>query len=303
MLKRGQSSRKGFMHGWLMGLLVMLLLPLRAGEVKLVSFNIRYEASQDRGWKAWTQRLPHVLAVIRAMNPDVLGVQEALHGQVEALRQDLPEYEFYGVGRDDGKTKGEYSGVFYRKERFRADLSDAGTFWLSDTPETPGSKTWGNEIPRIATWLHLVEISSGKGFTVFNTHWDHQHQGSRMKAAQLIAKRMDERRRVEEPVLLLGDFNATEGNPAMDYLAGRKTTKEAVEVWSKPLVDTYHSLHPQEKNRRTFNDWKSDRTGWLKLDHILCSSSCKVLSAEIVYPTHGQNPPSDHFPVTAVITW
>jgi len=284
-------------------ILVMMLLPLRAVEVKLVSFNVRYETSQDRGWKSWSQRLPYVVAAIRAMNPDVMGVQEALHGQVEALKRALPEYEFFGVGRDDGKTRGEYSGVFYRKDRFRAELSDVGTFWLSDTPEKPGSTTWGNEIPRIATWLYLVEISSGKGFTVFHTHWDHQNQGSRMKSAVLMAKRIDERRHADEPVVLLGDFNATEGNPAVDYLAGRQTSQEAAKLWSKPLVDCYHLLHPQEKNRRTFHDWKSERTGWAKLDHILCSSTCKVRSAEIIYPADGQNPPSDHFPVTAVVEW
>ena len=287
-----------------MGLLAMLMiLPLRAMEVTLVSFNIRYETSADGAWRAWSKRLPHVVAAVRQMNPDVMGVQEALHGQVEDLRKSLPDYSFYGVGRDDGKTKGETCGIFYRKAKYRADLSDAGTFWLSATPEVAGSKTWGNEIPRIATWLRLVEIASGKGFTLFNTHWDHQHQGSREKASILLAERIAARHHRSEPVALLGDFNATEGNPAVDGLAGRAVAAAGFPQNHKPLVDTYHSMHPQEKNRSTFNNWGNRRTGWNKLDHILCSSPCKVRRAEIIYPPEGEHPPSDHFPVRSEITW
>ena len=261
------------------------------------SYNIRYENNEDGDWRSWPDRLYRLVNTIRRMNPDVLGVQEALHGQVADLRLSLPDYEFYGIGRDDAKTKGEYSGIFYKKARFNADRSDAGTFWLSDTPEIPGSKTWGNEIPRIAAWIYLQDRQTSRGFTVFNTHWDHRNQASRDKAALLIAKRMDARKRSHEPIVLLGDFNATEGNGAVDYLAGRSGK------WSNALLDTYHSTHSGEKNRRTLHFWQNNHDGWAKVDHIMVSQPSSIQSAAIIYPEGNAHPASDHFPVVAHITW
>ena len=231
------------------------------------------------------------------MNPDVLGVQEALNAQVADLRLSLTDYEFYGVGRDDGRKQGEYSGIFYRRQRLTLDPDDAGTFWLSDTPQQPGSMTWGNQIPRIATWLHLRDNNSGRGLTVFNTHWDHIHQGSREKSATLISQRIDARKHRDEPVALLGDFNSTEGNPAVDLLAGRSGG------WSHALLDTYQALHAGVKARRTLHFWNNNKDGWAKVDHILVSKPCQIVAAEIGYPEARNHPASDHFPVFSRVRW
>ena len=259
-------------------------------ELRLMSFNVRYENDGDPGSRAWPQRVPGIVRMIRDESPDVIGIQEARHGQAADLWASLPDYEFIGRARDDGKRSGEYAGIFFRRERFEADAADQGTFWLSDTPEKPGSKTWGNEIPRTATWLRLTDRATQRIFHVFNTHWDHRHQGSRERAAQLMVQRIISRKRAEEPVVLLGDFNAVENNPAMVSL-----------VSEADLVDTFHALHPGERNRRTLHFWSDTRAGALKVDHILVSRGAVVMDAAI---RDGDKPMvSDHFPVTARVVF
>lgn len=255
-------------------------------ELRLMSFNVRYENGEDAGSRAWRQRVIGVVRMIRDERPDVIGVQEALHGQAADLWASLPDYEFIGSARDDGHRAGEYSGIFFRRDRFEADLTDSGTFWLSDTPEKPGSKTWGNEIPRTATWLRLVDRSTQRGFYAFNTHWDHRHQGSRERSAELLAERIHSRAKPDEPVILSGDFNAVEQNPGLIML--RSGTR---------LTDVFQSLHPRESARTTLHFWRGTRAGALKVDHILVSDGAEVLSAGI----RDQDDPmvSDHFPVTA----
>ena len=264
-------------------------------ELRLLSFNVRYENAGDRDSKAWPQRVVGAVKMIRREQPDVFGVQEALHGQVADVWASLPEYEFSGVGRDDGRRAGEYSGIFYQRDRFQPDQTDGGTFWLSDTPEQAGSKSWGNEIPRVAAWLRLIDRATGRGFYVFNTHWDHRNQPSRERAALLIARRIDGRKHPGEPVALIGDFNAMESNPGLIYLTGRRVALAGSEqTWAGGLLDTYQMLHPTEKNRRTLHFWNGRRDG-LKVDHILVSQGAEVEAAEII--SQDQPEISDHFPV------
>ena len=264
-------------------------------ELRLMSFNVRYENSEDRDSRAWRQRMVGAVKMIRREQPDVFGVQEALHGQVADLWASLPEYKFSGVGRDDGRRAGEYSGIFYRRDRFEVDETDGGTFWLSDTPEQVASKNWGNEIPRVAAWVRLIDRATGRGFYVFNTHWDHRNQPSRERAALLIARRIDGRKHLSEPVALIGDFNAVESNPGLTYLTGRRVAVAGAEqIWANGLLDTYQLLHPTEKNRRTLHFWSGRRDG-LKVDHILVSRGAEVGAAEII--AQDQPAVSDHFPV------
>jgi endonuclease/exonuclease/phosphatase family metal-dependent hydrolase len=272
-------------------------------ELTVASFNIRYENPAERDWRAWSNRLDRVVRSIRAIDPDVLGIQEALHGQAADLRASLPDYDFQGVGRDDGRRAGEYSAILYRRDRF--EWSDGGTFWLSDTPERPGSMSWGNGIPRLATWVRLIDRASGRAFHLYNTHWDHRSQRSREFAAPLIAQRIDARANPAEPLVLLGDFNATEGNPAVDYFTGKSVTLAGrrLPAWPNALVDSYQTLHPDVKNRRTLHFWEGHRAGWAKVDHILASRGVEVAAADIrVEPTREQQP-SDHFPVWAKLRW
>ncbi len=276
-------------------------MPVRedgAIELNVMTFNIRCETTRDTGEKAWHRRISPVVQMLRAENPDIVAVQEAFHGQVADLRVSLPDYDFHGRGRDDGQRKGEYAGIFYRRDRFETDAADQGVFWLSDTPETPGSRTWGNGHPRMVAWVRLLDRATGRGFYAFNTHWDHQHQGSREKSAVLMAEKIDSRARPDEPVVLLGDFNAVETNPATTYLAGRETKVDGTpRRWNHGMLETFGSLHPQRENRRTLHLWRGSTEGGLKIDHVFASRGAEVLEAEIV--TRGGRFLSDHFPVSA----
>ena len=175
-----------------------------SADLKVLSFNLRFANPKDEG-NLWEDRREIVYDLFRAEQPDVVGFQEALRTQLDDLRRALPEYAEYGVGRADGRSEGEHATILYRKDRFQR--RDGGTFWLSETPETPGSKSWGNRVVRICTWIRLREKASGRSFYVFNVHLDHESQPSREKSIQLILKRIRERKH-PNPVLLTGDFNA-----------------------------------------------------------------------------------------------
>ncbi len=272
-------------------------------SLTLASFNIRYENPDERGWRAWSNRISRLVKSIRAMDADVIGIQECLHGQAADLRASLPDYDFHGVGREDGARGGEYAAIFFRGDRF--EKTHGGTFWLSDLPDLAGSKSWGNGFPRTVAWVRLVDRASGRGFCVFNTHWDHRNQHSRERAAPLIARRIEGRPHPEEPVILLGDFNATEGNPAVDYFTGKAVTLagEKHVQWPHALIDTYHLLHPRERNRRTLHLWRGSREGWAKVDHILVSRGATVEAADIRVEGTREEEPSDHYPVWARVRW
>lgn len=272
-------------------------------ELTLVSFNIRYENPDEKDWRAWPNRIDRVIGTIRELDPDVFGVQEAFHGQAADLRASLPDYAFHGVGREDGRRGGEYAAVFFLRDRF--EPSEAGHFWLSDHPEQPGSRTWGNSYPRMVTWLRLIDRASGRGFYVFNTHYDHQNQRSREFGSELLGSRIDSRSRPDEPVVLLGDFNATEGNPAVDYFTGKTVSLggRSVPARREPLLDTFQINHPGVRNRRTLHFWQGHGDGWAKVDHIFVSRGAHVDASGIRRAENRESQPSDHFPVWARVRW
>jgi endonuclease/exonuclease/phosphatase family metal-dependent hydrolase len=235
-------------------------------------------------------------------------VQEVLHGQAADLRASLPDYEFLGVGRDDGKRAGEYAAIFWKADRFAEDLEDQGTFWLSHFPDKPGSKTWGNSAVRVASWVRLGDRSTGRSFYVFNTHWDHRSQGFRERAAPMLAERIEKRRHPDDPVILLGDFNATRGNPAVDYFVGErvKLAGENFAPWAQAMTDPFQDLRGNIRNRRTLHFWEADRSprlDRLKVDHIFVSSGARVLDAGIKKAATRETQPSDHYPVWVKVAW
>lgn len=269
------------------------------GKIELIAttFNIRNENNRDQDDRAWTHRVGNAVRLIHRLRPDVMGMQELTHGQAADLRASLPDYAFFGVAREDGKRQGEYAGIFYQQDRFSQDKTDGGTYWLSGTPEKPGSATWGNTLPRIATWVRLIDLPTGRGFYVVNTHFDHQHQGSRERAAVFIAQRIDGRKHPDEPVVLLGDFNAVETNPAINYLRGISIeTTGGRKVWKNSLIDTFRVLHPTGTSPKSLHLWGRKDAGW-KVDHILVTKGAKILEAEVVMDALPFS--SDHFPVMA----
>ncbi|MFC7338304.1 endonuclease/exonuclease/phosphatase family protein [Haloferula chungangensis] len=277
-------------------------------ELTLCSFNVRYEGDQDKSWKSWPNRVDRVVRSLREIDPDVFGIQEALHGQAADLRASMTDYEFFGVGRDDGRRDGEYAAILWKADRFAADVEDQGTFWLSDTPGKPGSKSWGNSVVRVATWVRLGDRATGRSFYVFNTHWDHRSQSFRERAAPMMAARIDGRKHPEDPVVLLGDFNATRGNPAVDYFVGERVNLAGKNEgpWPGAMKDPYQVLKGSERNRRTLHLWEADagtRLDRLKVDHIFVSGNAKLMAAGISKAATREAQASDHYPVWARVAW
>ena len=269
-------------------------------ELRLMSFNLRYENPEDLATRSWRERIIGSVRVIRQEKPDVIGVQEAKHGQVADMWASLPDYDFIGNARDDGKRAGEYCGIFFRRDRFEPDPADAGTFWLSDTPEKPGSRSWGNEIPRITSWIRLTDRSTNRGFYIYNTHWDHRNQNSREQSALLLARKIDARRNPDLPVILTGDFNAVENNVAVAYLTGNSARPgTGNHRWENSLIDTYQAVHPSDPERSTLHFWRASPLRGTKVDHILVSRRAQVMDAAI--RSQDTPPVSDHYPVTATV--
>lgn len=259
-------------------------------NVRVLSFNIRYGTAAD-GANAWTHRKELVYDVIRRQDSDFVGLQEALRFQIDAIHEAVPGYGEVGVGRDDGNEAGEYSAILYKSDRWRAVKS--GTLWLSDTPDVPGSMTWGNEITRIVSWGRFVEKTSGRALWVFNTHFDHASQPSRMKSAQMLASLIADRE-PRDPVVVSGDFNAGEDNPAILYL------KNAPHRSPVRLLDTFRVLHPDANPVGTFGGFEGRRDG-PKIDYVFVGPDIRVREAGIIFENRDGRYPSDHYPVYAEI--
>jgi len=270
-------------------------------ELRVMSFNIRYsygkpqEAESKNDWNdAQFPRRERVIRLIRQYSPDLLGVQEARELQIIDLRAALPEFDFYGVGRDDGKAEGEFAGIFYRKERF--SRKDAGTFWLSATPEQPGTSFYlvPNAVPRLASWLRLLDGQANRELFVLNTHWDHVSESARRQSATLIRQRLAAIA-PDLPAIVLGDLNTPEDSTAYRELVEKGSPGE------RQLIDSYRAVHPQPSpEEATFHDWKGTTAG-SRIDFILHTNDFRATAADIVRVSHDGLWPSDHYPVTATL--
>jgi len=270
-------------------------------ELEVMSFNIRYahaghsEKSTDNNWNdASHPRRERVIRVIHENLPDILGVQEARHEQIEDLKEALGEFDFYGIGRDDGETKGEYSGIFFRKDRF--ERGDAGSFWLSATPDEPGTTfaPEANAVPRIASWVKLKEVPTGQEFFVLNAHWDHVSVPARRASARLIRERLAELSG-DLPIIVMGDFNARENSTEVEEIIGGQDAANFA------LVDSYRALHPERQaDEATFGGFNGTVAG-RRIDYILCSRAWEPIRSAIVRTSYDGLWPSDHYPIVATL--
>lgn len=254
-------------------------------RINLMTFNIRLDLASD-GPNAWPHRHGFVASMLRFHDVDIAGVQEALSHQLSELTRDAPEYRFVGVGRDDGRQAGEFSAILYRHDRF--EVVDSGTFWLSATPEAPGSRGWDAAFPRVATWAKLRDRRSGAALLVVNTHFDHRGDVARRESAALLASWMSDPAR-NGPAVLLGDFNCTSASDAY-----RTVTVKGDLVDSASLCAT-----PHHGPSFTFQGFDFSARSGETIDFVFLRkhSGLTVVRHGTLADHWDGRYPSDHFPV------
>ena len=248
-------------------------------ELKVMSYNIRMGIAKD-GTNSWEFRYPATAMMIEDQMPDVFGVQEAFDFQILFIKENCRQYVCAGVGRDDGKSKGEFMSIFWNKKTVK--MIKWGTFWLSETPEKP-SKGWDAHCKRTATWALMQDKKTGKKFYYVNTHLDHRGAEARKNGLQLIVDRIKDMNPKGYPMVLTGDFNVQPDNPALTEL-------------DKKMSDA----------RRTAakTDWRATYNGWGRfasmIDYIYYLGFSSCLEYETIVKTY-ENVPyiSDHSPSRA----
>ena len=265
-------------------ILAAIAMPAIAADtaLRIMSFNIRLPAESD-GVDYWETRKPLAVRMLREQQPDVIGLQELVKAQADYLARELPQYAWFGRGREaDGG--GEHMGVFYRKDRLK--VIESGDFWLSDTPDVAGSITWGHPHPRMVTWALFEQRSDGRRFYLFNTHLPYrdEDEAARLKGAQAIARHLATLPD-DVPVVLTGDFNTTPDSDAHAVLAGT-------------LQDAWTTAPRVEGIDATFHGFtgRADR----RIDWIFVRGA-QLESITSVTTRWNNRYPSDHFPLVATL--
>lgn len=263
-------------------LFMVMLSPLYGQSLKIMTYNIRYDNTAD-GVNQWVNRKEKVANLIRQNNPDLVGVQEALLHQLHDLVLLLPDYTYYGAGREDGKEKGEFSAILVRHSRFGV-LGDS-TFWLSETPQVAGSKGWDAALPRVATWAKLYDKETKKDFFFINTHFDHKGIQARISSAASVQAYLMNLYNIKPlPLIMTGDLNFDRTTEAY------KTLTE-----SKLLLDS----KPADNNEPTACGFDIANTQCTGIDYILHSKEISVKKYAVLRDHDGKYYPSDHLAVSA----
>lgn len=249
------------------------------------TYNLRFDTPED-GINAWPNRSEAVKALVRYHELDVFGTQEGLAHQLADL-ESMGEYARVGVGRDDGKSAGEHSAIFYRKSRFRPLRK--GDFWLSETPDRPSMGWDAKCCNRIASWVELRDVYSGASFFVFSVHFDHEGVIARRESAKLLIERI-KTIAGDRPVICVGDFNTTpETEPIVTM---RSLLRDAYEI----------SIAPPYGSVGTFNGFRFGEPVTNRIDYIFVSPNIKVLRYAALTDSLDRRYPSDHFPVIARVS-
>lgn len=290
--------------------LSLVVTVVNAQSLFVGSYNIRNQNNSDvENGNGWKQRCPVICDMINFESPDVFGSQEVLVGQLHDMLAKLDGYAYVGVGRDDGKEAGEYSPVFYKKEKLQ--LLKSGNFWLSETPQSPGVKGWDAACPRICSWGYFKDKQTKFCFYYFNLHMDHIGVVARRESAKLVISKIREICK-GAPVILTGDFNVDQNNEIYTIF----TT-------SGVLKDSYRCTKHLFATNGTFNSFDSGMWTDSQIDHIFVSPSFNVTHfavltncywvpvkesnavqgkdapKEITLKTYQRRMPSDHYPILA----
>lgn len=261
---------------------------LRAQHLTVSTFNLRYSIEENyvrdsiRG-EDWERRGPVAAALIRFHEFDIFGTQECLLHQLQDLSEWLPQHQYVGVGRDDGKQGGEHTAIFYKADRFK--ILKKGDFWLSETPETPSMGWDATCCHRLCTWVYFEDLQSGERFYLFNTHFDHQGVEARKESSKLILSKINEIAG-DNPVILMGDFNG-------DHQSEWYQTLSESEI----LSDTYNQVEEPYANNGSFNGFGKRNFGKRVIDHIFTSAHFSAEKWGILTDSYHGKFPSDHYPV------
>lgn len=280
---------KKFILGMGIFAFVFLTHSLQAQQLTVATYNMRNDNNTDdaKSGNGWKQRYPVIASLIRFHRFDIFGTQECLYHQLKDLQTLLPNFDYIGVGRDDGKQAGEYSAIFYNTGKFK--VLDQGNFWLSQTPDKPSLGWDATCCNRICTWGYFQDKSNGKKFYVFNTHYDYQKDLARNESSKLILAKIKEIAK-GQPVIFMGDLNG--GNDSEWY---KKIAQSGI------LEDTYKLAKDPYTNNGTFNGFGKNLASDEMIDHIFVSKQFTVKRWGILSDSYHGRYPSDHFPVMAVV--
>lgn len=266
-------------------LFVMLGVGLNA-QVSVMTYNIKLDYPKE-GENSWTNRKPFFINQLKFYEPDILGVQEAMPNQMKDMDSLLDDYMFVGVGRDDGKDVGEYSAIFYKKNKFK--ILQASTFWLSQTPEKV-SMGWDAVCNRVCTYALFQNIKTKKAFWVFNTHFDHVGVEARKESAVLIMKKIKELNVKNQPVILMGDFNMEDSHDSIQYI-------------TKTMADSKTVAKNVFGPSGTFNNFEFHKPVTRRIDYIFLTNNINVNKYAVLSDSINNHYLSDHFPVYLQITF
>jgi endonuclease/exonuclease/phosphatase family metal-dependent hydrolase len=267
---------------------IFLVTAAAAQEIRVGTFNVRYDNPRDSG-NLWVNRAPVVSNLIRFHDFDIFGTQEALKNQLDDISNALPQYTRYGLGRDDGKEKGEHAAIYYKKDRFT--LLNKGDFWLSQTPDKPSLGWDATCCNRICSWVYLRDKKTGKRFYFFNAHYDHQGMQARRESSKLVLE-MIKKIAGSAPVIFTGDLNGGQKSEWYLHLANSGLLKDAYKLTPHPYA-----------NNASFNAFGASLSSKEIIDHIFVTNHFKVSKWGILTDTYHGKFPSDHFPVIAVVAF
>lgn len=265
-------------------------------DLRVVSFNIRNCTAPD-GRDHWDHRRDLVVRTLLDHDADLVGLQEGRFSQISFLREQLADYGFVGVGRDDGRddheAAGEFAAIFYRRQRF--DELEVGHFWLSETPHVVGSKGWDAPLARMVSWVRLRDGHTGRTLRFMNTHLEWEGVRARQESAGLLRAHLDSLDPTE-PAILTGDFNDDEASETYTRLLAHNGTD------APPLIDVYRAVHPQAvEDEGTYHAFKGVSHG-KRIDWIITRGPLAPVSAAIDRRCFNGRYASDHFPVRADLT-
>lgn len=270
---------------FLLFFILLLSVSMHSQELKLMSYNIKY-ANENDGVNSWSNRKEFITNQLKYYEPDIFGTQEALKKQLDYFIDNLDDYEFVGVGRDDGKTGGEFSAIVYKKDKFK--VLESGTFWLSETPSKP-STGWDAALPRICTYALFEEKENGKKFWYFNTHFDHIGELARKNSAKLILDKIAEINTQNLPVILSGDFNL-------------EPDAEPIQLIKNTLHDSKEAAEDVSfGSEGTFNGYNYDEAERPRIDYIFVNDEVEVEKYGVLTDSKEKRFPSDHFAVMVVL--